>query len=134
MNVIVPSAVQMLEVAPYFLVPDVVATSGHYRDVLGFSFDRYYGDPPSFCIVSRDGIALMLKQAEGAERQRCSAGSAPTVDAYIWVTDLAALAAELHDRGADIVTEPASRSAYQGREMHVRDLDGRIICFGELDG
>ena len=36
-------------VAPYFIVDDVVATANYYRDELGFTYDRFFGEPPAFC-------------------------------------------------------------------------------------
>lgn len=42
---------RITRVAPYFLVDDVFATAEFYRDVLGFTFDGFFGDPPSFNIV-----------------------------------------------------------------------------------
>ena len=44
----------MNRAAPYFLVDDVFTTAEFYRDVLGFTFDEFFGDPPSFTIVKRD--------------------------------------------------------------------------------
>jgi len=30
----------------------------YYRDVLGFSFNRYWGEPPCFVMLERDGVQL----------------------------------------------------------------------------
>ena len=49
-------------IAPYFIVEHVVATANYYRDKLGFTYDRFWGDPPSFCMVKRGGIVIMLAQ------------------------------------------------------------------------
>ena len=49
-------------IAPYFIVADVVATANFYRDKLGFHYERFWGDPPAFCIVRRAGIMIMLSQ------------------------------------------------------------------------
>ena len=49
-------------IAPYFIVDDVVATANFYRDKLGFHYERFWGDPPAFCMVKRGGIVIMLKQ------------------------------------------------------------------------
>jgi len=38
-------------VAPYFIVDDVVATANYYRDKLGFQYDRFWGEPPEFCMA-----------------------------------------------------------------------------------
>ena len=45
-------------VAPFFIVDDVVATANFYRDKLGFHYDRFWGDPPGFCMVHRAGITI----------------------------------------------------------------------------
>jgi hypothetical protein len=126
------AAVQMLEAAPYFLVADLTATAAHYRDKFGFDIGTLYGDPPSFAIVSRDGVAVCLKEVPGPTRQGAAVPCEGQADAYIWVADLFALADELRERGADLVTDPLDQSIYDGRDMHVRDNDGRIIVFGQL--
>ena len=41
--------------APYFIVDDVVGTANYYRDKLGFHYERFWNDPPSFCMVKRNG-------------------------------------------------------------------------------
>src|SRR5438128_11416818 len=50
-------------IAPYFIVDDVVATANYYRDKLGFGYDRFWNEPPSFCMVRRNGV-VMLAQLE----------------------------------------------------------------------
>ena len=124
---------QMLQAAPYFLVEDVFATAEYYRDMLGFTITGFYGEPPSFTIMRRDGVALMLKQRLGARRQR-SADETPGAhsDAYFWVSDALALADEFKQRGATFLTEPTDQQIYNGRDFQVRDCDGRILCFGQL--
>ena len=47
-------------IAPYFLVDDVVTTANYYRDKLGFHYERFFGDPPAFCMVKRSGVVIML--------------------------------------------------------------------------
>ena len=54
-------------IAPYFLVADVVATAGYYRDMLGFHYDRFWGDPPAFCMPQRRGVVIMLSQVAGGD-------------------------------------------------------------------
>ena len=46
------------------LVADVVAAAGYYRDRLGFAFERFWGEPPCFCMPHRDGHIVMLSQVE----------------------------------------------------------------------
>lgn len=121
---------QMLEVAPYLVVHDVAASIEHYRDRLGFEASEVAGDPPCFALLSRDGIAVALRR--GDPLRRAEEPAETRADAYIWVTDVVALADELFGRGATVVAAPLDRPIHDGREMQVRDLDGNIICFGQL--
>lgn len=122
----------VLATSACFVVPDVFRSAEYYRDVLGFTFDTFFGNPPSFVIVRRDDIAVMLKQLSGAKAQSAEIGPPEFLDAYFWVNDLGALAEELRQRGADFVVEPTERPTYEGRDFYIRDCDGRILCFGQL--
>jgi hypothetical protein len=51
-------------IAPYFVVDDVVATANYYRDTLGFQYERFWNEPPSFCMVYRSGVVIMLAQGD----------------------------------------------------------------------
>jgi catechol 2,3-dioxygenase-like lactoylglutathione lyase family enzyme len=122
--------------SPCFLVDDVFASAEYYRDILGFGFDNFYGDPPSFVIVSRDAARVMMKQAP-AEAQPSARPNAlaanGTADLFINVNDIRALAEELDTRGAEILEGPVYRPIYDGWEVLVRDLNGRMICFSQVD-
>lgn len=120
--------------APQLFVEDVISTAEYYRDVLGFHFERFYGDPPSFVIVDRDGARLLFKTAPADKRPLSSNTSAPGgfTDIYLYVDDVAALAAEFRAKGAEITREPAMQAAYNGLELHVRDCNGYVVCFGQL--
>jgi catechol 2,3-dioxygenase-like lactoylglutathione lyase family enzyme len=124
---------RMTRSACYFLVDDVFATAEFYRDVLGFTFDEFFGMPPSFVLVERDDVSLMFRQVRPPRTP--IARPNPTVmegtfDAYIYVSDVDRLAAELRAKGADIVEGPVDR-IYEMREMLVRDCNGYVIAFGQ---
>jgi len=123
---------QLIGTSACFVVEDVFSTAEYYRDVLGFSFDTFFGDPPSFVILRRDGVPLMLKQLPGARPQAAETGPPAFLDAYFWVSDLAGLVADLQARGAEFVVEATERPIYGGRDLYVRDCDGRILCFGQV--
>jgi hypothetical protein len=55
---------QPWSVAPYFVVDDVVAIANYYRDRLGFRYERFWGEPPCFCMVHRRGIVIMLARSK----------------------------------------------------------------------
>src|SRR6059036_346558 len=83
--------------APYFIVDDVVATANYYRDKLGFRYERFWNEPPSFCMVHRDGIVIMLAQFEQPGLKRPNHVVDPeggAWDAYVWVDNADALYAE----------------------------------------
>jgi uncharacterized glyoxalase superfamily protein PhnB len=125
--------VRMTSVVPYFLVEDAFTTAEFYRDVLGFTFDEFFGDPPSFTIVERDDVRIMFRQvrpAKTAVARPNRSVMAETYDAYIYVSDVDELATELRATKADIVEGPVKR-AYDMRELLVRDCNGYLLAFGE---
>jgi hypothetical protein len=124
---------RMNRAAPYFLVDDVFATAEFYRDVLGFTFDAFFGVPPSFVLVQRDEVRIMLRQvrpprAPVAKPNRTIMDE--TYDAYVYVSNVDGLAEELRLKKADIVEGPINR-IYDMRELIVRDCNGYVIAFGQ---
>jgi uncharacterized glyoxalase superfamily protein PhnB len=120
-------------IAPYFIVDDVVATAEYYRDKLGFGFDRLWGEPPSFCMVKRGGVVIMLKQpAEPgmARPNRLADAEGDAWDAYIWVDDADALHAEFESKGVRIASDLCDQP-YGCRDFDVEDCNGYRLCFGQ---
>jgi predicted enzyme related to lactoylglutathione lyase len=116
------------------LVRDVVAAANHYRDALGFGYEKFYGEPPSFVILSRDGCYLMLKQAEKPEHVvPLWTVSDKLWNVYFWVRGVDALHAEFVRRGARI-DYGLFDQPYGCREFGIQDLDGHDIGFGENIG
>jgi catechol 2,3-dioxygenase-like lactoylglutathione lyase family enzyme len=117
-------------ISPQFIVPDVVASAEYYRDKLGFKILGYFLDPPVFAMVARDDVEIHFGKADSAVtpspniQRRREIG----LDAYIWVTDLDALHAELRQRGAKIVDGPVLR-VYKCYELVVEDNFGFRLCF-----
>ena len=82
---------KFLAVAPVLLVRDVAAAADYYRDQLGFSYDRLWGEPPNFCMVQRDGLTVMLgEMGSGATATPNWKVVDKMWDAYIWVDDVEA--------------------------------------------
>jgi catechol 2,3-dioxygenase-like lactoylglutathione lyase family enzyme len=127
-----PANVRMTRIVPYFLVEDVFATAEFYRDVLGFTFDEFFGDPPSFTIVERDDVRIMFRQVRPAKAVARSNRTVmdETFDAYVHVSDVDELATELRTKKADIVEGPVNRT-YDMRELLVRDCNGYLLAFGQ---
>ena len=123
---------QAQTISPWFVADDVIATAEYYRDVLGFTFDRFFGNPPVFAFVNRDKVRIALRQTYPNKRGNSSNTSLvpDTYDTYIWVDDIAALDAELRGRKASIIEGPVDRD-YNCREILVRDCNGYMIAFGQ---
>ena len=122
---------------PQFTVPDVVRTAEYYRDVLGFEIAGYWDGerasfatdrPPVFGIVQRDRVQVFFSLADSPSARTGRAEGA--YDAYLRVSGLDALVAELRARGADILDGPEDR-IYGQREIIVRDCNGQVLAFGE---
>jgi predicted enzyme related to lactoylglutathione lyase len=127
------STIPRWAVAPYFIVDDVVATANDYRDRLGFKYERFWGEPPCFCMVRRNGAVVMLGQLEATGVMRANHTVDPeggAWDAYIWIDNADALHAEFTSRGVKIVREICDQP-YGCRDFDVEDCNGYRLCFGQ---
>ena len=122
---LLPPVVQMLEVAPTFVVSDLAAAAARYRETLGFSVEADDEARPPSVTLSRDGIAIVLEQREAP-----SDGALCPGRARIWVADLESLSIELRLRGAELLAEGGT--AGEGHRFEVRDDDGNVLCFDQL--
>ena len=122
------AAPQMQAVAPFLLVSDVKAAARHYDDAYGFKSEMFWGDPPMFTIVRREGLSVMLRQVLPHESFKPIGDYADGLDAYFTVRDADALHAEFKTRGANVLCDPETQP-YMMREFSVRDLDGHVLTF-----
>jgi predicted enzyme related to lactoylglutathione lyase len=119
-------------IAPYFLVDDVVTTANYYRDKLGFRYEHFFGEPPSFCMVKRSGAVIMLSRLGKAGLMRpnhIADLEGEAWDAYVWVEDADALIAEFKAKGVTIARDICDQP-YGCREFDVEDCNGYRLCFG----
>jgi predicted enzyme related to lactoylglutathione lyase len=120
-------------IAPYFIVDDVISTANFYRDKLGFAYVRFWNEPPSFCMVSRNGVIIMLAQQgqSGAMRpNRMVDPEGEAWDAYVWIDDVDGLSAEFKSKGVKITREVCTQ-VYGCRDFDVEDCNGYRLCFGQ---
>jgi predicted enzyme related to lactoylglutathione lyase len=118
--------------APILLTNDIVAAANYWRDKVGFQYERFWGEPPHFTILQRDGLHLMLSQVANAADIRPHWKVVDKMwNVYFWVDDADAIYAELQDRGATI--DYTLYNAPHGcREFGIQDLDGHDIAFGQV--
>jgi len=127
-----PTVTARWSIAPYFIVDDVVATANFYRDKLGFHYGRFWGEPPAFCMVKRNGILIMLSRLEttGVMRpNRLALEDGDAWDAYIWVENADALHEEFKAKGVTIARDLCDQP-YGNRDFEVEDCNGYRLCFG----
>ena len=125
---------QLQKASPFLLVDDVYKSAEYYRDVLGFHFEQFWGDPPRFVMLLRDGVRIMLRapaEAGGDPAARPNHHRVQhSVDAYIRVRDVDALYTELEGRGANLLYAPCDQP-HDCREFEIEDLNHYRICFGQ---
>ena len=125
---------EISSVAPFFIVKDVPATLAFYRDRLGFDI-TFQGPEPDdifFGIVQRGGAMIMVK-AVGVDpvpnyTRNVQKGIARW-DAYLYVPDPDALAAEFSSRDVEF-SEPIKDTHDGLRGFEIRDADGYVLFFG----
>ena len=125
---------KVIRVAPFFHVRDVRVAAEYYVSRLGFTLDRYWGEPPQFAMPSRNGTIVMLSQAQADGMVRSNnpdlgATEGPW-DAYFWVDDTRAMFEECRHSGANIVYGPTFMDEYENWEFGVRDADSYLLAFG----
>ena len=124
-------------VSPYFIVDDVVATANFYRDKMGFQYGRFWGEPPSFCMVGRGGIIIMLSQLDKTGVMRPNSMADPdgeVWDAYVWVENSDALYEEFKGKGVKIARDICDQP-YGCRDFDALDCNGYRLCFGhDIEG
>lgn len=121
---------EISSVSPFFIVQDVPAALSFYRERLGF--DITFQEPahaPFFGIVRRGGAMLMLKSVGVAPLPNSSREPAARWDAYFYVPDPDALAAEFASRNIEF-SNPLKDTHDGLRGFELKDADGYVLFFG----
>jgi catechol 2,3-dioxygenase-like lactoylglutathione lyase family enzyme len=121
-------------VSPLFIVKDVPAALAFYRDRLGFEI-TFQGPEPGdifFGIVQR-GRAMIMFKAIGVDPvpngTRDIGQGIARWDAYVYVPDPDALAAEFASRGITF-SEPLANTDDGLRGFELKDADNYVLFFG----
>lgn len=123
---------QIIGSATLFMVPDVVKTANYYRDHLQFTYERFWGDPPAFCILSRDDFSIMLSGLkDGQSAMPNSSVQKNTWDAYFWVKDVDQLYEEFRSKDVKFLYTPELQE-YGVKEMTIEDMNGYLIAWGQV--
>src|SRR4051812_4337448 len=123
-------------IAPFFIVKDVPAALAFYRERLGFDI-TFQGPEPDdifFGIVQRGGAMIILKEV-GVDPvpnyTRDIKKGIARWDAYLYVPDPDALAAEFSSRSVEFFTPLKEGYSDDGlRGFELKDADGYMLFFG----
>jgi catechol 2,3-dioxygenase-like lactoylglutathione lyase family enzyme len=118
-------------ISPFFIVSNVDKTIAFYRDKLGFETRLREPDgDPFFGIIGRDGAQIFIKSDKDVsplpnhKRHRFMRW-----DAFVYVQDPDALAAEFADHGTEF-SEPLKDTHDGLRGLEISDIDGYVLFFG----
>jgi len=116
-------------IAPSFIVTNVSQTIAHYRK-LGFEvMYQQPDDDPFFAIVHRDAVMIFVKSSGDAPMPNSSRNPAVKWDAYLYVPDPNALAAEF--AGNEVTFhKPLGETSEKLLGFEVRDPNGYVLFFG----
>jgi len=118
-------------ISPCFIVSDVNLTLSFYCDKLGFECRfREPNDDPFFAIVGRDTAQLFVKAEKNVLPQPNHTRHVyMRLDAFVYVEDPDALAAEFSGRGVDF-SAPLKDTNDGLRGFEIRDPDGYMLFIG----
>jgi catechol 2,3-dioxygenase-like lactoylglutathione lyase family enzyme len=117
-------------ISPVFIVSNVSRTITFYRDKLGF--EAMYQQPeedPFFSAVVRDGVMIFVKHCDAKPQPNSSHDPSMKWDAYLYVPDPDALAAEFMESNVTF-RKPLMITSEGLRGFEVSDPDGYVLFFG----
>ena len=120
-------------IAPLFIVKHVPAALAFYRDRLGFEITFEAEPDDVFFGIVRRGSAMIMFKAVGVDPvpnyTRDVKQGIARWDAYLYVPDPDALAAEFSSRGVAF-SEPLKDTHDGLRGFELQDADGYVLFFG----
>jgi len=124
------TAPEISSIAPFFIVQDLAAALSFYRDQLAFDVTfQAPPDNPFFGIVRRGGAMIMLKDVGIDPLPNYKREPQARWDAYVYVPDPDALAAEFVLR--EVKFSKPLKDTHDGlRGFELEDTDGYILFFG----
>ncbi len=81
--------------APILLVKDIIHSANWYKEKLGFSYERFFGEPANFCMLHRNGFYLMLSKCNEDKIIPHWKVVDKMWDVYFWVDDVESIYNEI---------------------------------------
>jgi catechol 2,3-dioxygenase-like lactoylglutathione lyase family enzyme len=117
-------------ISPLFIVKDAPTSLSFYRDQLGFEITfQEPVDDPFFAIVNRGRAMIMMKDVDVDPLPNHKREPMARWDAYVYVPDPDALAAEFASRNVEF--SESLKDTHDGlRGFELKDPDGYVLFFG----
>jgi catechol 2,3-dioxygenase-like lactoylglutathione lyase family enzyme len=124
---------ELRTLAACFPVADISATIRWYEEQLGFVADPFPDQEPYvFAILARDGVEIFLQRVEGYQKPDLYRARPGGVwDAYIRTEGVKDLYESVREE-AEII-QPLRRQPYGAWEFEVKDVNGYVLVFSELE-
>ncbi len=117
----------LTDLRPMISVPDLGVAAAFYRDQLGFTPGATFGEPPTWCALSRDRFELMFTTFDHRTARLPYAGDGRSL--YFDTNDVVGLHAEFRERG--VACSDLRVTAYGMKEFDLRDPNGVELWFAQ---
>jgi len=125
-----PARPEIGGISPFFIVKNVARALSFYREQLGFEVTfQGFGDDLFFGIVRRGGAEILFKSVGVAPLPNSVRQPDARWDAFLYVPDPDALAAEYASRNVEF-SVPLKDTADGLRGFELKDSDGYVLFFG----
>lgn len=120
---------QIMGLSCIFPVPNIRKTSAFYVSKLGFRAVEYLECKESHICLYRDGIEIVLLQANTNKVLPNREVYGYGYDAYLYTDNQEQLEKAFAEKGVKLI-KPLQMTDYQNKEFVIEDTDGRWLAFG----
>lgn len=113
---------------PVVNTDDILKSLKYYRDVLGFSIDFQYGEPPVYAGVNSGEAEIYFTYSPDIVNLLRQQSLNP--DIFIWVTNADTLY-DMHAKNGAEIVEPIEDRPWGARQYVIKDLNGYHLKFAQ---
>jgi catechol 2,3-dioxygenase-like lactoylglutathione lyase family enzyme len=113
---------------PFLPVRDLEETIDFYKNILGFTNEWYWGDPPTDAGISRDGLSLFF--VKNRTHTEMINNAAQRLELCLFVSNVEEIYHELRKKDITIQRELSSMP-WNIREFSILDNNGYLLRIGE---
>lgn len=120
----------IVAIVPQFFSSDLEKTLHFYNEKLGFKTKFKYGNPIFYAGATRDGHSIYFRHTADLPPTAPNKYGDELLDSYFIVSDIQELYREYSENAVEFHRE-ISEMPWNFTEFVVRDVDGRLLCFGQ---